>query len=217
MLTAIDLVLPPACAGCGDRGAILCGTCIGSFRPPGSARDRFVAPDPAVVIGGQLAVAIAAFGYAGRLRRLMHRLKYTGISRVAEPLAVCAAPVLHRLLSVSGPATLVPVPVSEARRRRRGYNQAALIARALARRSGAALAEPLARSRETQAQHRLDRAARARNLRGAFTVDARRAVPNEVILIDDILTTGATLDACAEVLLAAGARTVYGFAIAREV
>jgi ComF family protein len=174
-----------------------------------------VAPDPAVVIGGQLAVAIAAFGYAGRLRRVMHRLKYTGTSRVAEPLAACAAPALHRLLGISGPATLVPVPVSEARRRRRGYNQAALIARALARQCGVGVAEPLARSRETQAQHRLDRAARSRNLRGAFT--ARESVPENVILVDDILTTGATLDACAEVLLAAGARTVCGFAIAREV
>jgi ComF family protein len=174
-----------------------------------------VAPDPAVVIGGQLAVAIAAFGYAWRLRRAMHRLKYAGVSRVAEPLAACAAPALNRLLGISGPAMLVPVPVSEARRRRRGYNQAALIARALARRSGVGVAEPLARSRETQAQHRLDRAARSRNLRGAFTT--RASVPENVILVDDILTTGATLDACAEVLLAAGARTVYGFAIAREV
>jgi ComF family protein len=215
MLKAMDLILPPACAGCGERGSILCGDCIGTFRPPGSARDRFVAPDPAVVIGGQVAVAIAAFRYAGRLRRVMHRLKYTGASRVAEPLSACAGPVLHRLMSISGPATLMPVPVSEARRRRRGYNQAALIARALARRNGVAVAEPLSRTRETQAQHRLDRAARARNLRGAFT--ARESAPENVILVDDILTTGATLDACAEVLLAAGARTVYGFAIAREV
>jgi ComF family protein len=215
MLKAIDLVLPPACAGCGERGAILCRTCIATFRPPGSDRDRFVAPDPAVVIGGQTAVAIAGFGYAGRLRRVMHRLKYTGACRVADPLAACAAPALHRLLGISGPATLVPVPVSEARRRRRGYNQAALIARALARTSRSAVAELLERSRETRAQHRLNRAARARNLRGAFT--ARESVPENVILVDDILTTGATLDACAEVLVAAGARTVYGFAIAREV
>jgi ComF family protein len=215
MLKAIDLVLPPACAGCGERGAILCGDCIGGFRPPGSARDRFVAPDPAVVIGERLAVTIAAFGYAGRLRRAMHRLKYTGASRVAEPLAACAAPALHRLMSISGPATLVPVPVSEARRRARGYNQAGLIARALARTSRVAVAELLERSRETRAQHRLNRAARSRNLRGAFT--ARESAPENVILVDDILTTGATLDACAEVLLAAGARTVYGFAIAREV
>jgi len=215
MLKAIDLLLPPACAGCGERGSILCDACIGTFRPPGSPHDRFVAPDPAVVIGGQLAVAIAAFGYAGRLRRVMHRLKYTGASRVAEPLASCAAPALHRLLSISGPAVLVPVPVSEARRRGRGFNQAALIARMLARRAQVAVAEPLARSRETQAQHRLNRAARARNLRGAFT--ARQPVPAEVILVDDILTTGATLDACAELLMAAGARNVYGFAVAREV
>jgi len=215
MLKAIDLLLPPACAGCGERGSILCGDCIGAFRPPGSARDRFVAPDPAVVIGGRLMVAIAAFGYAGRLRRVMHRLKYTGASRVAGPLAACAAPALHRLMNISGEATLVPVPVGEARRRRRGYNQAALIARALARQCGVGVAEPLARSRETRAQHRLDRAARSRNLRGAFA--AHRPVPKDVILVDDILTTGATLDACAEVLLAAGARSVYGFAIAREV
>ena len=177
-------------------------------------RDRFVAPDAGVVIGEALLLALAAFAHAGPMRRALAALKYTGVSRLAPILADAAMPSLSRLTEISGPATLVPVPVHRERLRARGYNQAALLARALAR-TDLPVREVLERTRPTTKQHRLNRSARLHNLRGAFA--AAEAPPPIVILVDDIITTTATLEACASVLREAGCEAVYGLAIAREV
>jgi ComF family protein len=151
------------------------------------------------------------------MRRALAALKYTGASRLAPILARAAAPALGRLLGLTGPATLVPVPLHIERRRARGYNQAELLADHVARLTGMAVADSLERARPTTKQHRLNRAARLHNLRGAFAVRERAIVPESVILVDDIITTTATLEACASVLREAGCRAVYGFALAREV
>jgi ComF family protein len=209
--------MPPACAGCGRSGALLCGACLGQLSTPSRTEDRFVAPDFGVVVGDSLALAVSAFAYAGPMRRALAALKYTGASRLAPVLARASLPALKTLVAVSGAAVLVPVPVHIERQRVRGYNQAGLIARDLARRSGLAASPLLRRVRPTTQQHRLDRAARLANLRGAFEVAEGVRVPPAVILVDDIITTTATLDACASVLRAAGAKSVYGFAVAREV
>ena len=216
MSALLDLILPPACAGCGRAGALLCGTCLAAFPPASRPEDRFVAPDPAVVVGDALALAVAAFAYDGPLRRALAALKYGGASRTAPALARAAVPALGPLIAVSGPAVLVPVPVHPERRRVRGYNQAALIARELVVATGLHMEERLERVRPTTKQHGLDRAARLANLRGAFAVNAVPSSPG-VILVDDIITTTATLEACASVLRDGGAEEVYGFAVAREV
>jgi ComF family protein len=211
----LDLLMPPACSGCGRPGALLCPSCRGRLRPPFDQRDRFVAPDAGVVIGEALLLATAAFAYEGPMRRALAALKYAGVSRLAPVLACAASPALVRLLAISGSATMVPIPVHPERQRARGYNQAALLARALAAESGVPSAEVLVRIRPTTQQHRLNRAARLQNLRGAFAVGTRP--PAAVILADDIITTTATLEAAASVLREAGCAAVYGFAIALEV
>ena len=209
--------MPPACAGCGRSGALLCDGCRGRLAPPYRAGDRFVAPDAGVVISDSLALALAAFAYAGPMRRALAALKYTGASRLAPVLARASLPALEALVAVSGAAVLVPVPIHVERRRIRGYNQAELIGRDLAKGSRLEMAPLLRRVRPTTKQHRLDRAARLANLRGAFEVVDGVRVPPAVILVDDIITTTATLEACASVLQAAGVGRVYGFAVAREV
>ena len=216
MAALLDLLLPPPCAGCGRSGALLCRRCIAGLTPASLPQDRFVAPDPGVAIGEALILAIAACAHAGPMRRALAALKYSGASRLAPILASAAAAALVRLTAVSGPATLVPVPIHPDRLRSRGYNQAGLIARELARRFDLPTAEILDRVRPTMKQHRLDRSARLANLRGAFASRAD-VLPSRVILVDDIITTTATLEACAAVLREAGVEEVYGFAVAREV
>ena len=217
-MSLLDLLAPPACAACGRYGTPLCAACRRSLRPASTAADRFIAPDPAVVIGDALEVAVAAFVYEGALRRALSRLKYGGAARLSGLLADAAAPALATLLgNAGGDGVLVPVPVHAERLRTRGYNQALLIARTLAQRLGLPLATPLLRQRPTTQQHRLDRAARLRNLREAFALAPGARAPPAVILVDDILTTSATLEACASVLRAGGCERVIGFAIAREV
>ena len=217
MVGLLDLLMPPACAGCGRAGALLCDACLDGFTQPSRADDRFVAPDAAVVIGEALTLALAAFAYAGPMRRALATLKYSGTSRLAPILAGASLAALRSLLAVTGPAVLVPVPVHRERQRVRGYNQAELIARELAKDAGCSTSSLLARVRPTTKQHRLDRAARLANLRGAFSLARGALVPVAVIVVDDIITTTATLEACASVLREAGAAQVYGFAVAREV
>jgi ComF family protein len=217
MVSLLDLLLPPACAGCGRTGSLVCRRCIATFEMPSRSEDRFMAPDAGIVIGDTLILGIAAFAHGGALRRTLATLKYGGASRLAPILARAAAPALMRLLEMSGDATLVPVPVHLERQRVRGYNQAALIARELATATRQPMADALVRTRPTTKQHRLDRAARLANLRGAFEVRTGATVRSTVIVIDDIITTTATLEACASVLREAGVAETYGFAIAREV
>ena len=213
----LELLLPPACAACGRSGALLCSGCLEGFAAPSRRADTFLAADAGVVVGDALAIAVAVFAYDGPTRRALAALKYTGAARLAPSLAAVAEPALRRLLRISGPVTLVPVPLHLERRRARGFNQAELLARELARRVGMRMADPLRRVRPTTKQHRLNRAARLENLRNAFIVRGGAEVQRAALLVDDIVTTTATLEACASVLREAGCETVYGFALAREV
>ena len=213
----LELLMPPACAACGRSGALLCRKCLDGFSAPSTPADRFLSADGGVVVGESLWLAAAAFAYQGPMRRALAALKYTGASRLAPTLAGAALPALRTLELVTGPASLVPVPLHPERRRARGYNQAELIARRLGALAKLPFADPLVRTRPTTKQHRLNRAARLHNLRGAFAVAPGAVVPPVVILVDDIITTTATLEACASILRDAGCEAAYGFAIAREV
>lgn len=213
----LDLLLPPACAGCGRFGHLVCNDCLAGFRAATAPDDRFMAPDPGTIVGDALALAIAAFTHDGNLRRALQRLKYGGNAGIAVPLARAAAPALEALTRVCGPLPLIPVPVHTARLRQRGYNQAGLLANALGAVAGLPVLDILERRRETARQHGLGKAARLHNLRGAFALRDGARIPSRLILVDDILTTSATLECCAQVLRDAGAAAVYGFAIAREV
>ena len=216
-MSLLDLVLPPACLGCRTRGSLLCTRCMANLRPPSRPTDRFVAPDAGVVIGVHLVLGVGAFAYDGPVRRALAQLKYEGAGRVAPLLARAGLPAFCDLLSVSGPAVVTVVPVHLERLRSRGYNQAGVIARELGRASGMPVRDLLVRGRSTTRQHRLDRAGRLRNLRGAITAFPGATLPKTVIVVDDIMTTSATLEACAAALVEAGAEAVYGYAVAREV
>ena len=209
--------MPPACAGCGRYGDLLCRDCLAAFARAGNPQDRFASADPGTVIGDALELAIAAFAHAGPARRSLQRLKYGGAGRLAAALARAALPVLNERLALSGAQVLIPVPVHPARLRQRGYNQARLLADELGRAASLPVADLLERRRATARQHGLGKVARLHNLRGAFAVREGHRAPATAILVDDILTTSATLEACAQALRRAGSEHLFGFAIAREV
>src|SRR6188508_3529217 len=98
MRVILDLMLPPACAACGSVGALVCSACLRAARPASDPACRFVAPDPAIAIGQDLTLALAAFAFEGPIRRALARLKYEGASRLAGPLATAATPPLNVLL-----------------------------------------------------------------------------------------------------------------------
>ena len=148
------------------------------------------------------------------MRRLIHLLKYEKMQPLGKPLADAMAVTMG---SLPTPDLLVPVPLFRTRRWRRGFNQALTLTRGLSRRTGIPLdKQAVQRSRATQPQAGLSYAERRRNVAGAFVVSQRSRVAGKVILvIDDVMTTGATLDACARSLKTAGAKSVFALTAAR--
>lgn len=171
--------------------------------------------------------AARSFGlYIGKLRQVVLRLKFAGDARLGVRLGELLAPVWEYLPHRSdlGATVIVPVPLHAARRRERGFNQSELLAAGLVR----ALPEQkdvaaptvaktcLLRHRATPPQTGLSVAARRENLRGAFAVVNKECVCGRaIVLIDDVMTTGSTLSACARELKRAGATMVVGLTLAR--
>jgi ComF family protein len=148
------------------------------------------------------------------VREAVHAFKYDGLQALADPLADLMAQYWkdHPL-----PArVLVPVPLHRARQRERGYNQAELLARGLGQRIGLPVdTTSLVRQRPTAPQVELDAVQRKQNVAGAFKVQDSSLSGQEVLLIDDVCTTAATLDACAIALREAGARSVRALTLTR--
>jgi ComF family protein len=212
----LDLALPAVCPGCGAEGAPLCPRC----RPSIEARLGLPAgthlglsegpPDPLLQLEW-------CAPFAGVVRRALHALKYTGERRLAVPLGEAVAARWAR--AGAGGEVVVPVPVHATRRRERGYDQAELIARAAALALGLPCSPAVTRKRATAPQYRLDRRHRAANVSDAFVVE-RAAIGGVagrwVVLVDDVVTTGATLTAVAATLLEVGAAAVSAVTVARE-
>jgi ComF family protein len=156
----------------------------------------------------------SAVAYEGPVEPAVHRFKYEGWRRLAGPLAQLAA----ERLAIEGVAArwVVAVPLHPQRLRQRGFNQAELLAGELRKRM--TLASPpgvLMRTRPTPPQVGHDRKRRFENVMGAFTWQGRRLDGESILLIDDVATTGATLDACASALRAGGSGPVTGVSVAR--
>lgn len=161
--------------------------------------------------------------FAGVARRALHRLKYAGDRRIAIPLGRAAARRWTR--AGVGGDVLIPVPASRNRVSERGYDQAVLIARETGRQLGLPVLEDLLeRSRTTAAQFDLDRPSRTGNVAGAFRIRDGARLPRGsgpdgapwIVLVDDVMTTGSTLAACAWPLMGAGALAVSSITVARE-
>ncbi|HEY6569874.1 MAG TPA: phosphoribosyltransferase family protein [Candidatus Limnocylindrales bacterium] len=212
----LDLALPAACPGCGVEGPPICTACMGAV----DARLALPAGTPLGLAEGPphpLLQLEWCAPFNGTLRRALHALKYAGEQRLARPLGEAVA--RRWRAAGAGGDLLVPIPVHASRRRERGYDQAELIAAAAAAAHPLPWLPALERTRATTAQYHLDRHHRAANVEDAFGVrpEAARAIRGRwIVLVDDVVTTGSTLCAAGEALLAAGATAVSAVTVARE-
>ena len=213
---ALDLLLPARCPGCGTEGAALCAECR-------RLMERRLDEPPGVPIGLPIRQPAGILqlewccSFNGPARAAIHALKYDGERRLVEPLGRLMAERWRR--AGVGGQLLVPVPVHAARRRERGFDQAELLAREIGRQLRLPTACALQRAAKTAAMHKLGRGARQANVRSAFAVVPRHAASVKdrwIVLIDDVVTTGATLSGCARALYEAGASAVSALTLARE-
>jgi ComF family protein len=152
--------------------------------------------------------------FDGPLRNALHRLKYKGDVALGE---ILARPLISMLQDLKWGVDLVTaVPIGIARRAERGYNQAALLALPLAMGCGITYApQALSKIRETRSQVGLNVVQRLENVSGAFLAHAKYVREKCVLVVDDVTTSGATIEACSSALLIAGAREVFGLTLAR--
>lgn len=215
--TLLAQIAPHECLGCSTEGSLLCADCCRGLTPVVSAcyscrklSDTAQTCTRCRAHSDLFAVKSAAV-YEGLAKDLVWQLKFKGSQAAATDMVRLMAPLVPRLPGF----VLVPVPTATSRIRRRGYDQATLIAKALARQTGVAYSPMLRRSGQ---HHQLgsSRAQRLRQLQEAYRVTTASDVTGRhVILIDDVLTTGATLEAAARAIKTAGAQHVSGLVFAR--
>ncbi len=221
---ALDWLYPPICGGCGESGARWCPTCsshtseimdpvcpiCGNLNHSSQPCQRCLESRPYYTSLRSYTV------FTGPIREAVHQLKYQRDLGLGEALA---RPMIACLIKLNWSLDLITsVPLGLVRLRERGYNQATLLARPIA----LSLRLPfstrlLTRVRETKTQVGLSVIERQSNMAEAFRANSKLAHGKNVLVVDDVATSGATLNACAHALLAGGASKVYGFSLARAV
>ncbi len=218
----LDLLFPPGCAGCGKIGLHWCDECKAK---------QFPISEPTCQICGlpqktaQICPAcqnnppafdqIRTFArYENPFRKGIIRLKYHGNAGLGEVFSVY---LIQMLLSLQWKFDMVlPIPLSEVRQKKRGYNQTALLAKPIAKYFRLPYQpHALRRIRDTRSQVGLTGGERRENLKNAFLADKHAVQEKTILLVDDVFTTGSTLNTCARALKSAGASQVYGITLGR--
>ena len=228
----LAVVFPSRCPACArtldsPRRGPLCEPCWSALpRHHGAACGCGAPLAPGLPACGRCRRGLSPFAagaslgpYEGALRVAVHELKYRSRRRVAGRIAEAMLDDARVRVVLDGAQALVPVPLHPRRQRTRGFNQSELLADALGRGAGIVVAaSALVRREDTRSQTGLTAAARRANVKGAFAVRRRAQIAGRtVVLVDDVLTTGATASACAQALRAAGAREVRLLTAARVI
>ena len=222
----LDLIFPPLCLGCQLEGSLLCGVCskklpvFNTIVCP-QCHKKLPGTEPLLwkcsIHGAKSKLKFVAYStlYDNQLaKKIIGTFKYKLVSQLAE---IVSGPMVQNLNQFNFlNFTLVPVPLHKTKFRERGFNQASLLALEIARQTGMALAEVLIKNKKTKSHTALNFKERQNNVLGTFECKNPELIKNKnVLLVDDISTTGATLEECAKVLKQNGARYISALVVAR--
>lgn len=229
-MNIIDLLFPKLCAGCGKLGQYLCPSCVLNIR-----QTELVCPFCERLAHGGAAHPLCKrkYGldglwslgiYSDTLQKAIQKLKYRWVRELAEVLvdlmveysARYNPEFIQQIRKDQGRNwMIVPVPLHFLRQNWRGFNQASLLGQLLSKKLGLGYREYLQRTRHTKPQIELKAWERKKNIKGAFRLNTKYSILNNVLLIDDVWTTGATLKECCYVLKKGGAKKVWAITLAR--
>jgi ComF family protein len=233
LAAVLDFIFPPLCHVCRSyipaAGDVhICSRCRQKMSPitsplcslcgtpfSGAGDDHICGP--CWKVPPHFEAARAAYVYDGPCRDLIHSFKYHNKTHLRRPLALLTIDSLSDFITSQAPDLIMPVPLHRARLRSRGFNQAILLGEVISRRSRIPLdRDNLKRVRWTEPQVSLSADERRTNVKGAFSVkDPSRVNGCSILLVDDVLTTGSTVDECSRILKSAGASTVSVVTVAR--
>ncbi|HNY83941.1 MAG TPA: ComF family protein [Anaerolineaceae bacterium] len=218
----LDWLFPPNCVGCGEPGHLICDICLKSIENlPKHTCQLCANPLHAAGICAYCQNSPPDYDkiycyavYSGVVRKAIQRLKYSRDLEMGRLIAKMMAPKLQALFQNAN--LIVPMPLSLKRFRERGYNQAEAITKPLSELIGwAHSSKALEKIRDTETQVHLSVAERLANLDGAFKADSELVIGKSIVLLDDVMTTGATMRQAAKALREAGAKEIYAATFAR--
>lgn len=219
----LDWIYPPLCGGCGKAGERWCRDC--------QTHTERITENVCIHCGDVISISGICYKcrnsppsytslrswaiFSGPLRNAIHRLKYKGDIALGE---ILARPLIEIVYSLSSEIdAVVPVPIGIARKTERGYNQAAILGFPIALGCGIPFRPGwLVKIRETRSQVGLTHSERQENLREAFRANAESVIGKRILIVDDVVTSGATMKACSAALLEGGAAEIYGLSLARS-
>lgn len=214
----LDILLPKFCLGCGKEGLYICKDCEVFLSEVDSDLFGFVNPTHMLGLRNQTSV-MSVWEYEGLMEKLIYKIKFDGCYHIIDELVEKALAKIN--LKLPEDTVITFVPMSKKRERQRGFNQSELIARRLGNVLGLAEHKLLEKVRDNRSQVGLGPREREENVRNAFRVksqiiNSKPDVPINILLVDDVYTTGATMNECKKVLRKAGVKNVWGFTLARK-
>ncbi len=206
-MNLLDLFYPKFCVGCNSFGHYLCFDCQKTTQPPDAVFDEDLIP-----LDGLWSLA----HYSGVIEDLIHTLKYRWVTDILNELTTLISKELQSVPLLYTPDLIIPVPLHPKRYSWRGFNQSELLAREVSKILNIPMQNALSKVRVTKPQVGLEAAEREDNLKNAFIIREESSVAGlNILLIDDVWTTGSTMKECGKVLKEAGAEQVYAFTLAR--
>jgi len=190
----LDILFPKKCVGCGKQGKYVCEKC-----------------ELYIVDALQLPGFTALWEYNGIIKELIHRIKFNGEYDIIKEL------VGKKDFEIAEDATITYVPMHIKKQKKRGFNQAEIIAREIGKKVNRPVVKMLERTKKTSDQAKLDKTARLENVRNAFQICVKPGFTQNVLLIDDVYTSGATMQECSKVLRKSGINNISYFTLARTV